>query len=157
MEQELRAANEGLGVREDLIAAHARDSVAVGAITSEAGDGSGVPHGDALVRLVDATVGRDDEALADARRAVVVGLGPARLVDAAAIIGTFAMQNRVADATGLPLDAPIELATRGLRAELGADRFGAADRTPRGGWAHALVARVEEPLVPTVFRWLGRR
>lgn len=67
------------------------------------------------------------------------------------------MQNRLADATGLPLDAPIELASRSLREMMGLERYGAAQYTDRGGWVRALLARLVEPVMPALFRLIGRR
>jgi len=130
--------------------------VALDKVTGEEGVGTGVPRGDALVRLVDATVNGDDAALAEARQAVVDAVGAEGLVDAAGVIGAFTMQNRVADATGLPLDAPIEMATRRLRAELDVDGYGASAYTERG-WVRAFLARLAEPLLPLVLKALGRR
>lgn len=143
-----------------LLRASSRDNngeLALAAITAEDGLGTGVPRGDLLVRLVDATLAADEAALSVARREVIDVLGTAALVDAAGVIGTFTMQNRVADGVGLPLDAPLELATRELRAQLGADRFAAAAYTGRGGAGRALLARLVEPLLPLMLRLLGRR
>lgn len=66
------------------------------------------------------------------------------------------MQNRLADAIGLPLDAPIELATRHMRESMGLEGFGAAKYTARGGWGKALLARIVEPLMPLILRNIGR-
>lgn len=125
-------------------------------ITTEDGMGTGVQHGDTLVRFVDATLAADDGALAVARQAVIDAAGIRGLVDAAGVIGTFTMQNRVADATGLPLDAPLEMATRNLRAELGVDGFSAAAYTDSGGWLLALLARIAEPLMPLLLKLASR-
>ena len=133
-----------------------KDDLALDKITGEDGLGSGVPHGDVLVRLVDATLKADDAVLATAREAVIDALGREGLVDAAGVIGAFTMQNRVADATGLPLDTPMEMATRSLRAELGVDQFSSAAYTNKGGWARAVVARLVEPLLPIFLRVIGR-
>ncbi len=129
----------------------------LGAVTSDSGRGTGVPHGDTLTGLVDATLGGDDVVLDEARQGVIDQMGTEALVDAAGVIAAFTMQNRAADAMGLPLDAPIEIATRALREELGVERFAAASHTPRGGLGRSLVSRVMEPLVPAMFRLLGRR
>jgi hypothetical protein len=42
---------------------------------------------------------------------------------------------RIADGTGIPLDAPVEALSADLREPLGLDRFGAAAHTPRAGLA----------------------
>lgn len=129
----------------------------LGAVTRGDGRGSGVPHGDALVALVDAALGRDDEALAAARAGVVEAVGTRGLVDAAGVIATFTMQNRIVDAVGVPLDAPMELATRGVRQALGVEEFGGASRTPRGGWILQVASWLASRLMPMLLRWMGRR
>ena len=104
-------------------------------------DGSGVAHADTLLAFADAMVGRDDAALAGARTAVIEQLGPEQLVDAAAVASNFERMVRIADATGIPLDAPLDAISVGLRAEIGIDAFGSAANTPR---------------VSAPRRWLGR-
>jgi len=133
------------------------NEVDIRAVTSAEGLGTGVPHGEVLVGLVDATLQGDATALGAARKAVVDAMGEAALVDAAAVIGTFTMQNRIADATGIPLDDVIKLATRGLRAEMGVQSYGAADRNPEGGFGRKLEAKLLEPIAPALFRFMGRR
>ncbi|MCW5748714.1 MAG: hypothetical protein KIT36_21175, partial [Alphaproteobacteria bacterium] len=73
-------------------------------------DGSasaGVSHADILLPFADATIGGSADGLARARQAVASQLGPAALIDAAAVIGGFDGITRVADATGIPLDARV--------------------------------------------------
>lgn len=84
---------------------------------SGAGDG-GVAAGELLLRFTEAVAGDDPSLLADVRAEVVAELGPDVLVDAAGVISAFEMMNRVGNATGTPLDAPIVEQTEGIRAEL---------------------------------------
>ena len=70
------------------------------------------------------------------------GLGWEGLVDIGGVIGVFTMQNRVADGTGLPLDTPVELASRNVQQQLGVERFQSASNTERGGAGKALAARL---------------
>jgi len=65
---------------------------------------SGVPGGELLLRLVDAVL-LESEPLDSLHQLIVSQLGPAALVDAAAVFGNFEMMNRVADATGIPAPA----------------------------------------------------
>ena len=74
----------------------------------------------------DAAVKGDPAELAAARDALRGTGGSAVLVDAAGIIGNFERMVRIADGTGIPLDAYTEEATAGLREELGIDRFASA-------------------------------
>ena len=75
----------------------------------------GVAHAAALVALADAMVGEDDGALVAARQRVLDELGPAHLVDAAAVASNFERMVRIADATGIPLDDPVEIMTSDIR------------------------------------------
>ena len=91
-------------------------------IGSAAGDG-GIPHGSLLVDFAEAVLGNDDKRLARARTKLSGRLGTDALVDAAAVVANFNAIDRIADATGIPIDAErIEL-TAGLRAELGINTF----------------------------------
>jgi alkylhydroperoxidase family enzyme len=98
------------------------------AVTGTAESG-GVPHGGVLIAFAEAVLGEDDATLAEARDAVQAVLGPAGLVDAAAVVGLFNAIDRVADATGIPLEPEKATASADLRAALGLDRFAVADRS----------------------------
>jgi hypothetical protein len=91
------------------------------------GDG-GVPHGRLLVAFAGAVLGEDEEALARARAALSKAIGLAGLVDAAGVVGLFNAIDRVADATGIPLEAEKLEASVDFRAALGLDPFGVAAR-----------------------------
>jgi hypothetical protein len=104
--------------------ARATDStIDLKAVTSdEAGDG-GIPHGSVLTAFAEAALGGDEARLIGARRQVREELGDAALVDSAAVIANYSALDRVADATGIPLEAAKEANTVELRAELGIDDF----------------------------------
>jgi hypothetical protein len=73
------------------------------AITRERASDGGVAHGALLIELVDAVLDpRADPAPARAR--LVAAAGPGLLVEAAAVLGIFHLNDRVADALGAPLD-----------------------------------------------------
>ena len=63
----------------------------------------GVPGGNALMQLVDATIGGTTQTLANTHEQIVNELGPEALLDAAAVFGNFEMMNRIAEGTGIPL------------------------------------------------------
>jgi hypothetical protein len=70
-----------------------------------------------------AVLGGDEERLARARIRLAEALGTDALVDAAAVVANFNAIDRIADATGIPIDAErIEL-TADLRAELDINVF----------------------------------
>jgi hypothetical protein len=99
------------------------------AVTGLAASDGGVVHGDLLVAFAEAVLGEDDSALKRARDGLGTVLGPAGLVDAAGVVGLFNAIDRVADATGIPLEAEKAAATADFRAALDLDRFAVADRT----------------------------
>ena len=135
--------------------------VDVHAVTEDAAAAaSGVAQAGTLLAFADAVVGTDDAALARARAEVLRELGPAELVDAAAVASNFERMVRVADATGVPLDPPLVMLTEPLRKDLGIDRFGAAANTPPPGALWRAIGPLVRPLAfPTlrlVGRWRGR-
>ena len=91
------------------------------------GDGDGgIPHGGKLIEFAEAVIGPDPERLATARGALLQTLGPAALVDAAAVVANFNAIDRVADATGTPVDDARIDTSAPFRAQLGIDRFPSA-------------------------------
>lgn len=85
--------------------------------------GGGIPDGDLLVGFVEAVLGDDEAELIAARRRLHDALGDAGLVDAAGVIANYSALDRVADATGIPLEPAKEANTATIRAELGIDDF----------------------------------
>jgi len=111
----------------------------------------------ALVGLVEAAFSSNDEEGIAARARVRKELGSEALVDAAAVIGNFERMVRIADGTGIPLDAPVNIATESIRGELGIDGYASAANTKSvQGWQR-LLGRVVEPIARVVLRRIGRR
>ena len=98
--------------------------VATGAVEGE----GGVPYGRRLGMFAEAVLGDAAVALARARDALMAAMGPPALVDAAGVVGLFNAIDRVADATGIPLEADKAAASADFRAALGLDRFAVAAR-----------------------------
>jgi len=96
---------------------------------SAAGDG-GVAHGARLVAFSEAVMGGGGAALARERKALLEAVGPAAFVDACAVIGAFNVVDRVADATGIPLDDALRGMSQDVRRELGLARFASSANTP---------------------------
>jgi alkylhydroperoxidase family enzyme len=94
-------------------------------VNGEAQAGGGVPHGATLIRLAEAVVEGTDTT--DARAAVRDALGDAALVDAAAVVALFNAIDRVADATGIPLEPAKAEATADFRPALRIGKFLQAD------------------------------
>ena len=119
----------------------------VSAITgAENAETDGVPSAAALVCFAEAAVGGTDAELSLSRARVVRELGAEALVDAAAVVGNFQRMVRIADATGIPLDAPVAAMTAELRDELSLNTYSSARNTPPTSWlarrAGALLAPV---------------
>lgn len=81
-----------------------------------------MPHGELLVRLVDASFD-DPDTLATVRDECMDTLGYDATVDAVAVIANFHMMTRIADATGTPLDEGSRAMYGELRDALGIDDF----------------------------------
>ena len=113
---------------------------------------SGVAQGATLARFAEAVVGEDERASEAARREMLERLGSDELVDAAAVVANFNMMTRIADSTGIPLDAGLDLATQGMRSGMGADELASAANTPRAGLLFRSVGRILEPLAPLVLK-----
>jgi hypothetical protein len=142
----LRASGAVAGRRLDPLAVTRDDAAAT----------SGVAHAATLLAFADAVVGADDEALARARAAVLGAMGPAALVDAAAVASNFERMVRVADGTGIPLDPALVMLTEPLRAALDIDRFGAAANTPAPGLLLRLAGRLVRPVAFPALRLVQR-
>ena len=84
--------------------------------------GAGVPHGELLVRFVDASYDDPGE-LAAVRDELVDTLGAETMIDAAAVVANFHMMTRIADGTGTPIDDGSEKMSHELTADLGIDGF----------------------------------
>ena len=129
------------------------DGVDVRAVTDNtAAPACGIAHAEALLRFVDAAVRGSDEELASARTAVRNAVGPAGLVDAAAVVGNFERMVRIADATGIPLDAAANAISADLRGDLGIDRFGSAANSPPVGRIGRALGRALRPLMPRIMK-----
>jgi alkylhydroperoxidase family enzyme len=88
-----------------------------------------VPKGDQLVAFAEAVLGDEATALTLARDALAAALGSPGLVDAAGVVGLFNAIDRVADATGIPLEPEKAAASADFRAALDLDRFAVVDRS----------------------------
>lgn len=90
---------------------------------------TGVPGGSQLIAFADALVGPDAAALARARVALDAALGADAIVGAAAIASIFSMNDRIANAIGIPMDPAFLKGTEDFRERLGINRFRSARNT----------------------------
>ena len=113
---------------------------------------TGIPGSRALLAFAEICLGDDTAAISGARQQVLHELGEAAMVDAACIIANFQRMVRIADGTGIALDAEVAAITADLREDLGINDFSAANLTPEPGWAARLLARLLKPLLPALMQ-----
>ncbi len=87
---------------------------------------SGVAFGGELLAFTNAVMARDAAAIVKTRDAVEGRLGAEGVTDAAAVIAMFNVVDRIADATGIPID---EGFTRDMRYAIG-DELGMGHLSP---------------------------
>ena len=104
--------------------------VEVEAVNGGSDADGGVEHGARLVAFTEAVMGGDPAAIEAERKALRSVLTDAQFVDTCATIGAFNVVDRIADATGIPLDASLAVLSEGVRGELDLARFASSANTP---------------------------
>ena len=89
-----------------------------------------IEHAATLLAFTDAVMGHDEAALQRERAALRGVLSTECFVDAAAVIAAFNVVDRVADATGIPLDPELMMMSSDVRQELNLTRFASSANTP---------------------------
>jgi hypothetical protein len=105
-------------------------TVDLSAVNAPDGRDAGVAHGARLLAFTDAVMGQDDGALARERSALRGALSDEAFVDTCAVIGAFNVVDRIADATGIPLDAGIAAMSGEVRKQLDLARFASSANSP---------------------------
>jgi hypothetical protein len=95
----------------------------------------------------------DSGALEFNRRSLIDALGQDALIDAAGVVGSFQRMNLVADATGIPLDAPVNALSADIQDELELRDFESAAMSSK---PNAFLAKGARWLRPLAFRILGK-
>lgn len=103
-----------------------------GADISGEGAGGGVANGALLLRFATAAWAGDAGDLAAARTEIAETMGGAALTDTAAVAALFDAIDRVADATGIPLEDQKAAITADFRSIIGIDDFAAAGEKGHG-------------------------
>ena len=88
-----------------------------------------IPHGKVLTRFVEALLGGAEDEITIARGHLIEAVGGDAFVDACGVIGHFERMTRVADATGIPLDAATVAGTVQIREDLGLNDYAMAGQT----------------------------
>lgn len=88
----------------------------------------GVAHAAELLAFTEAVM-RGESAAGERQRLRQV-LSPEQFVEVAALIAAFNVVDRIADATGIPLDPMMLAMSQDVREQLGLERFASAANTP---------------------------
>jgi hypothetical protein len=84
---------------------------------------TGVPHAALLLTFAEASISFDRTSIGPARAALLEAIGEAGVTDAAAVVAGFNGITRIADASGIPLDAEPLARSADWRQALGIDAF----------------------------------
>ncbi len=101
----------------------------------------GVPNSRELLQFTGASLSDDSAALATTRQALVDKMGSEAMVDTAGIISNFQRMVRIADATGIPSDAPMLIMSEDLREELGINRYVSAANSEQPSFFQRLLLK----------------
>ena len=82
-----------------------------------------------LIEFTDQLVGLDSDKLSDSRQKIIDTLGYTVLVEAAATVATFSMLDRIANATGIPLETEMVKMSADFREGLGINNYYSAGNT----------------------------
>jgi alkylhydroperoxidase family enzyme len=104
--------------------------VDIAVVNGEGASDGGVEHGARLIAFTEAVMRGDDEALARERAALRAVLSPECFVEVAAVVGAFNVVDRIADATGIPLDPVMATMSADVRQRLDLARFASSANTP---------------------------
>ena len=110
---------------------HTGGDIDFNAVLGETDGDVGIPHADLLVEFTEAVWGDDDSRLTAARQAIVETMGEDVLVDASGVTATFDAIDRVADATGIPLEDYKSEATAQMRVDLDLDTLDTGGKPPQ--------------------------
>lgn len=108
-----------------------------------------------LIAFAEAVVGSDVDRLDATRARLQQELGPAALVDAAAIVATFQQMDRIADASGIPLDAVVDMVSQDVQTELGLGSFASSHNTQSSSLGR-LASRLLTPIRGTMLQLASR-
>ena len=101
--------------------------VDVAAVNGAGHTDAGVEHSAGLLAFTEGVMRGD--AAATERERLRAALSPESFVDVAAVIGSFNVVDRIADATGIPLDSVMLAMSQDVRDQLNLARFASAANT----------------------------
>lgn len=110
-----------------------------------------------LMEFAAAIASRDEEALLKSRKALQDVAGWEVVVEAAAVAGNFQRMVRIADATGIPIDAARLPLMNKAAEELDLRRFESSRNTPKISFGQKIIAPIMRKLAPMVLRRVARK
>lgn len=102
----------------------------------------GIPHSEALLLFSNAFMGNDKAELDKARERLVEEMGAECAVDTVGVTSTFQRMDRIADATGIPADAPTAIMQEELAQLLGTDQYLSAGNTSPSPWWKRIILKL---------------
>lgn len=124
---------------------------------NDAAAGSGLANAEALLEWIDAAMSLDVAETAKTRQRVFDEMGVEAMVDAAAVMGNFERMTRIADGTGIPLDAPVNILGADLQDDLGLHEFQSAQNSTRAGFFAVAMGKLLAPLVLKLLPFIAKR
>lgn len=102
----------------------------------------GVPNSRELLQFANACMGVEGFEPDSARQALVDKMGAAAMIDTAGVISNFQRMVRIADATGIPADGPMQAMSADLREQLGINRYVSAANTSPPSFFKGLMVKL---------------
>ena len=102
----------------------------------------GIANSRELLQLANACMGVGDVALESARQALVDKMGSAAMIDTVGVISNFQRMVRIADATGIPADGPMQEMSGDLREQLGINQYVSAANSSRPSLFKGLMLKL---------------
>ena len=126
-------------------------------VNGDANASDAIPHSLLLMEFAEAVAGRDPAQIAATRQALFDAAGNDVVVDAAAVAGNFQRMVRIADATGIPIDAHMDALSGSIQEDLDLRRFPSAHNSPRPSALKRLITRSKGALMRRMVALAGRR
>ena len=103
---------------------------------------SGVPNSRELLQFANACMGVEGADAETARRALADSMGATAMIDTAGVISNFQRMVRIADATGIPTDGPMQVLSEDLREQLGINEYVSAANTSPPSFLKGLMLKL---------------
>jgi hypothetical protein len=102
----------------------------------------GIPNSEALLKLANAFMGTDTDALAEARAYLAKDMSQEAVVDAVGVASNFQRMVRIADSTGIPSDDVMLIMAEDLCETLGINDYVSAANSKKLFWLKKLILKI---------------